>query len=200
MNNVNFASMRLETADLAHKDKYGFQQDDVTTFDAFQLENVRFREPLLDNQFQCANLQNNRLWIFTAKNKVIVKQELTPKGDGAAKGNPRIVEDQNHLRRLGMKFRKMFVDATGNHCFMVADHEVFYNHWESDNIFKVPLFDQMGAQQRVLKSIDVSKAMGDDAAEAVLDVLIGTEDGHILHGAVEKKGTRAGNLEVVSPF
>ena len=35
LNNVNFASMRLETADLVHKDKYGFQQDDVTTFDAF---------------------------------------------------------------------------------------------------------------------------------------------------------------------
>ena len=142
MNNMNVASMRLETADLAHKDKYGFQQDDVTTFDAFQLENVRFREQLLDNAIQCVNLQNNKLWIFTAKNKVIVKQELMPKGDGAVKGNPRIVDDPSHLRRC--KFRKMFVDATGSHCFMIADHEVFYNHWESDNIFKVDLSQSEG--------------------------------------------------------
>lgn len=97
----------------------------------------------------------------------------------------------------------MFVDSTGNHCFMVSDHEIFYNHWESDNIFKVPLFQTdggYGEQQRTLKSIDISKAIGDDGSEAVLDVLIGTEDGHILHGAVETKGTRAGNLTVVSQF
>ena len=86
---------------------------------------------------------------------------------------------------------------------MVSDHEMFYNHWESDNLFKVPLFqndDGYGEQQRTLKSIDISKAIGDDSTEAVLDVLIGTEDGHILHGAVETKGTRAGNFTVVSQF
>ena len=34
----------------------------------------------------------------------------------------------------------------------------------------------------------------------MLDVLIGAEDGHILHGAIETKGTRAGNIEVLRPF
>ena len=58
----------------------------------------------------------------------------------------------------------------------------------------------MGEQQRILKSIDISKPYDDVAVEEVLDVLIGTEGGHILHGALETKVTRAGNLSVVSPF
>ena len=34
----------------------------------------------------------------------------------------------------------------------------------------------------------------------MFEVLIGTEDGHILHGAIESKATRAGNIEVIKPF
>lgn len=41
---MNFASMRVESDHLVHKDKYGFQHDEVTTFDAFQLENIRLKD------------------------------------------------------------------------------------------------------------------------------------------------------------
>ena len=89
---------------------------------------------------------------------------------------------------------------------MIADDAVFYNHWESDSVFKIPLFQNDGGgsmeQQRTLKSIDILKVEDNNpnAIEQVFEVLIGTEDGHILHGAIESKATRAGNIEVIKPF
>ena len=48
------------------RDKYGFQNDDVSLSDAFALEAVKFKDnSLFENQFQQVSMQNKRLWIFT---------------------------------------------------------------------------------------------------------------------------------------
>ena len=39
-----------------------------------------------------------------------------------------------------------------------------------------------------------------EALEQVFEVLIGTEDGHILHGAIESKATRAGKCDIIKEF
>ena len=33
----------------------------------------------------------------------------------------------------------MYVDDLGQHCFILTDHQVFYNHWDSDTIFNIDL-------------------------------------------------------------
>lgn len=46
----------------------------------------------------------------------------------------RVVDDLT-LRRI--KVKKMFVGEMGMNCFMLAGHEIFYNHWLSDNIIQL---------------------------------------------------------------
>jgi hypothetical protein len=31
----------------------------------------------------------------------------------------------------------MYVDPMGVHCFLLAEHEIFYNHWGSNRVFQV---------------------------------------------------------------
>ena len=38
----------------------------------------------------------------------------------------------------------MFVDSKGLHCFMLAEHEIFYNHWNSNKVFEVKTTSQGG--------------------------------------------------------
>ena len=60
----------------------------------------------------------------------------------------------------------------------------------------------MSEQQRMLKSIDILRFEDNNphATEQVFEVLIGTEDGHILHGTICSKATRTGNVEVIKAF
>lgn len=82
-------------------------------------------------------LQNGKLWIFTSKNKLIAKKEIG-EGNMTVRDTKQIVDDPTHLKRA--KIRKMFVDDSGMHCFLVSNTELFYNHWESDFIYRIDVF------------------------------------------------------------
>jgi hypothetical protein len=45
-----------------------------------------------------------------------------------------LVDDQQ-LRRA--KVRRMHVSDSGMHCFLLSDHELFYNHYASDSVQKI---------------------------------------------------------------
>ena len=130
-------SARLRAADVIVKDKHGFASEEVSLYGAFTLDDVTFRDPLPESMYQQVALQNNKLWVFTAKNRLIVKKEMG-EGGTTLKTNKPIVDDPSHLKRA--KIRKMFVDESGLHCFLVSDTELFYNHWDSDFIFRIDVF------------------------------------------------------------
>ena len=67
---------------------------------------------------------------MTRRNKIIGKMNLENKDD-----RPLDVDDDS-LKRKPIK--KMFVDHKGIHCFFLAEHEIYYNHWNSNRVFMVP--------------------------------------------------------------
>ena len=127
-------------------------------------------------------LQNNKLWIFTTRNKLLSKKTL---GDGAVtiKDTKQIVDDPSHLNRS--KIRKMFLDESGIHCILMSDSELFYNHWDSDYIYRIDVFtpEHFNCRQdetiksMVIKAIDI-KVIEDN----LFEIIIGTKTGQILHG------------------
>ena len=40
------------------------------------MEDITFRDPLPEAMYQQVAMQNNKLWIFTAKNKLLLKKVL----------------------------------------------------------------------------------------------------------------------------
>ena len=70
------------------------------------------------------------------------------------------------------------------HCILLSDTELFYNHWDSDYIFRIDVFSEEHFNDRggnsianmTLKSIDI-KVIEDNLFELVA----GTSEGHILH-------------------
>ena len=72
-------------------------------------------------------MQNGKVWLLTRRNKIIGKVNLEQKDD-----KPPEVDD-DILKRKPIK--KMFVDVKGLHCFFLAEHEIFYNHWNSSRVF-----------------------------------------------------------------
>jgi hypothetical protein len=51
--------------------------------------------------------------------------------------------DEDIIKRKSIK--KIYVDPSGLHCFLIAEHEVFYNNWFSNRVFQVKTFgDQAG--------------------------------------------------------
>ena len=114
--------------------------------------------------------------------------------------NKAIVDDPAHLKRA--KIRKMFVDESGMHCFLVSDTELFYNHWDSDYIFRIDVFTpehftvRPGGQinQMIIRSMDI-KVLEDN----LFEVLLGTIDGHILHGCYMAQ-PREGDCQTIDPF
>ena len=72
-------------------------------------------------------MQNGRLWVLTTRNKNIVKINLEDRED-----RPFEVDDDLLKRK---NIRKMYVDQKGLHCFMMAEHEIFYNNWTSNRVY-----------------------------------------------------------------
>ena len=79
--------------------------------------------------YQQVAMQNSKLWIFTSKNKLLLKKVLG-EGGTTLRDTKQIVDDPSHLKRA--KIRRMYLDESGVHCFLVSDTEIFYNHWDSD--------------------------------------------------------------------
>ena len=72
-------------------------------------------------------MQNGRLWLLTTRNKILVKANIDDRSD-----KPMEVDD-DLLKRKNIK--KMFIDSKGIHCFLLAEHEVYYNNWNNDRVF-----------------------------------------------------------------
>ena len=72
-------------------------------------------------------MQNGRLWILTTRNKNIVKANLEDRSE-----RPLEVDDDLLKRK---KIRKMYIDSRGLHCFLLAEHEIFYNNWASNRVY-----------------------------------------------------------------
>lgn len=67
--------------DSQYRDKYGFQHDDISLADAFNLETIRFKDGSLpEPNFQQASLQNRKLWMLTQRNNLLIKADLTETG------------------------------------------------------------------------------------------------------------------------
>ena len=76
-------------------------------------------------------MQNGNVWVLTRRSHLFWKATLDSMGDDRA---PRVSEvDDDILKRKAVK--KMYVDPRGLHCFFIADHEVYYNHWTSSRVF-----------------------------------------------------------------
>jgi hypothetical protein len=72
-------------------------------------------------------MQNGKIWLLTMRNKVIVKANLEEPTEKVRE------VDEDILKRKAIK--KMYIDPKGNHCFMLAEHEIYYNHWSSNRVY-----------------------------------------------------------------
>lgn len=76
-------------------------------------------------------MQNGNVWVLTKRSHLIWKATLDSMAEGSSS---RVTEvDDDILKRKPIK--KMFVDPRGLHCFLLAEHEIFYNHWSSNRVF-----------------------------------------------------------------
>ena len=78
-------------------------------------------------------MQNGNVWVLTKRSHLIWKSTLDNMAEGSSS---RVTEvDDDILKRKPIK--KMFVDPRGLHCFLLAEHEIFYNHWSSNRVFQL---------------------------------------------------------------
>jgi len=77
----------------------------------------------------------------------------------------------------------MYVDRKGMHCFLLADHEIYYNNWANDRVHQIPVNVDGSDQARAFKSIDICYLDDDDLN--IFEVLIGSEDGQIFHACIQ---------------
>jgi len=85
--------------------------------------------------------------------------------------------DDDLLKRKPI--RKMIVDSKGIHCFFLADHELFYNHFSNDKVFQVTT----NTQPSYIKSLDICYVSQGDYD--VFEVLLGNDRGQIFHGCLQ---------------
>mmetsp|Transcript_7263 Transcript_7263/g.6393 ORF Transcript_7263/g.6393 Transcript_7263/m.6393 type:complete len:167 (+) Transcript_7263:357-857(+) len=105
--------------------------------------------------------------------------------------------DDDQLKRKDIK--KFYVDSYGIHCIMLAEHEVFYNNWESERIFQVQIsptgMSGASSQPRIYKSVDISYVSVGDYD--TFEVLLGTEEGQIFHTCMQYSSQ---GLQVIDDF
>jgi len=106
--------------------------------------------------------------------------------------------DEDILKRKPIK--KMYVDPRGLHCFFLAEHEIFYNHWTSPRVFQVLTksslnsADSSGTQPKAFRSIDLQYVSPKDYD--TFEILLGTEDGQIFHACIQSSPK---GLDMVDP-
>lgn len=121
-------------------------------------------------------MQNGNVWVLTRRNHLIWKCTLDAMQEDRSAS--RVVEvDEDILKRKPIK--KMYVDPRGLHCFFLAEHEVFYNHWSSNRVFQVTVSQQDSATNasppKAFKSIDLQYVSPRDFE--IFEILLGTVDG-----------------------
>jgi len=101
-------------------------------------------------------MQNGNVWVLTNRNHLIWKATLD---NLASEERSRVTEvDEDILKRKPIK--KMFVDPRGLHCFFLAEHEIYYNHWQSNRVYQVTNLRAdtsatSTSQHKAFKSIDI---------------------------------------------
>jgi hypothetical protein len=128
-------------------------------------------------------MQNGNVWVLTKRSHLLWKSTLEAMKDDR---NSKLMEvDEDILKRKPIK--KMYVDPMGVHCFLLAEHEIFYNHWGSNRVFQVmtkPQEGQAASQQpKAFRSVDLQYQSPLDRSS--FEVLLGTEDGNIFHAAFQ---------------
>jgi len=97
--------------------------------DAFKFIPYSFPS-LTDNNLKHVNLQNSKLWALTQRHQIIAKADLASL-DGL---QPQPI-DEPIIKRKNV--RKMYVDREGQHCILLAEHELFYNNWGDSQVFQI---------------------------------------------------------------
>lgn len=120
-------------------------------------------------------MQNGNVWVLTKRSHLLWKSTLEAMRDDR---NTKITEvDDDILKRKPIK--KMYVDPMGLHCFLLAEHEIFYNHWTSARVFQVMTKSGDTQQPKAFRSIDIQYQSSQE--RDLFEVLLGTEDGNIFH-------------------
>lgn len=83
---------RVRPAEIIVKDKHGFASETTSLYGAFTMEDVTFRDPPPESMYQQVALQDNKLWIFTAKNKLLSKKELG-EGNMTLRDSKQVLDD-----------------------------------------------------------------------------------------------------------
>lgn len=134
---------------------------------------------MTENQFEFAHMQNGNIWILTKRHHLIWKAPLDSLSD--RRGGAKINElDEDILKNKPIK--KMYVDARGLHCFFLAEHEIYYNHWNSNRVYQITTRTDNSAQPKSFRSLDLSYVSPGDFD--IFEILVGTEDGQIYHACL----------------
>ena len=78
-------------------------------------------------------MQNGNVWVLTKRNHFIWKSTLEAMKDDR---NANIQEVDDDILK-SKPINKMYVDPMGLHCFLLAENEIFYNHWSSNRVFQL---------------------------------------------------------------
>lgn len=133
-------------------------------------------------------MQNGKIWVLTKRNHTLGKLNLENRDDRQAD------VDDDILRRK--KIRKMFVDAKGIHCFLLTEHEIYYNNWNSSKVFQVNTTVAGGSSQlKSFRSLDLQYVSPSDLN--MFELVLGTEDGQLYHACLNYSPKL---LEVVDPL
>ena len=147
---------------------------------------------LILKEIQHAEMQNGKIWLLTMKNKIIIKANFEDSNDRKRE------VDHDLLKRKNIE--KMYVDPKGLHCFMLAEHEIYYNHWKSNVVYLLNVNSSGGThfkdQPEAYKSIDIFYVTPNDPD--AFEIILGTETGGIYHSCIvyqDKQG-----IQIIEPF
>ena len=109
--------------------------------------------------------------------KLLVKKEM---GDGGIiikedSNDANIVDDPLFLKKETI--RRMIVDESGENCFLIGDKVIFYNHWESETIFKIALSDEAQFKDTCDPELTFTSVEILELGDRVFEMLIGTSKG-----------------------
>ena len=134
---------------------------------------------MTENQIEYAQMQNGNIWVLTKRHHLIWKAPLDSLSD--RRGGAKINElDEDILKNKPIK--KMYVDPRGLHCFFLAEHEIYYNHWNSNRVYQITTRLDNAAQPKSFRSIDLQYVAPGDYE--TFEILLGTEDGQIYHACL----------------
>lgn len=135
--------------------------------EVFNFKSIKYQ--LDDNNIDFAVIKNNKLWILTQRTRSIVKVDLRT-------DKPNEIDDSSLMRK---PIEKMFVDPKGLHCFFLAKHELYYNHFDSDKV----IYISTNTQPANLKSIEI--AYFSEGEDDIIEVFLGTDRGQIFHACLQ---------------